>query len=124
MRVVLRSKIHRAYITAANPDYVGSILIDEALMKKVDLWPFEKVMVADIDNGARLETYVIPDEAGSGTIAIQGAAAKLMEKGDCVIILSFEVTETPIEPKMILVDEQNRFVEYLEGATHEYHQVY
>ena len=81
-------------------------------------------MVADIDNGVRLETYAIPDEAGSGTIAIQGAAAKLMDKGDCVIILSFEVTETPIEPKMILVDEQNRFVEYLEGATREYHQVY
>ena len=123
MRVVLRSKIHRAYVTGANPDYVGSILIDEALMRKVDLWPFEKVMVCDIDNGARLETYAIPDEPGSGTIAIQGAAAKLINKGDCVIILSFEVTESPIEPKMILVDEQNRFVEYLEGAIYE-HQVH
>jgi aspartate 1-decarboxylase len=120
MRVVLRSKIHRAYITEANPDYIGSIVIDESLMRKVDLWPFEKVLVCDIDNGARLETYVIPGDPGQGDIAIQGAAAKLMDKGDCVIIISFEVTETPIDPKMILVDEQNRFVEYLEGSTVEY----
>jgi aspartate 1-decarboxylase len=120
MREILRSKIHRAYVTGANPDYVGSILIDEALLQKVDMWPFEKVLVCDINNGARFETYVIADKAGSGTIAVQGAAAKLVNEGDCVIILSFEVTEVPIDPKMILVDEQNRFVEYLEGATHEY----
>ena len=120
MRVVLRSKIHRAYITEANPDYIGSIVIDQSLMRKVDLWPFEKVLVCDIDNGARLETYVIPGEPGQGDVAIQGAAAKLMNKGDCIIIISFEVTDTPIEPKMILVDEQNRFVEYLDGSTVEY----
>ena len=125
MREVLRSKIHRAYITEANPDYIGSIVIDQDLMRRVDLWPNEKVLVCDINNGARLETYVIPGPAGNGDIAIQGAAAKLMDKGDCVIIISFEVTETPIEPKMILVDEQNRFVEYLEGATaHEYEPVH
>ncbi len=125
MRVVLRSKIHRAYVTEANPDYIGSIVIDEDLMRRVDLWPNEKVMVCDIDNGARLETYVIPGPAGKGDIAIQGAAAKLVNQGDCVIILSFEVTEAPIEPKMILVDEENRFVEYLEGATaYEYEPVH
>lgn len=125
MREVLRSKIHRAYVTEANPDYIGSIVVDKELMRHVDLWPHEKVLVCDIDNGARFETYVIPGIAGQGDIAVQGAAAKLVNQGDCVIILSFEVTETPIEPKMILVDEKNRFVEYLEGATaYEYEPVH
>ena len=125
MREVLRSKIHRAYVTEANPDYIGSIVVDKELMRRVDLWPHEKVLVCDINNGARFETYVIPGIAGQGDIAVQGAAAKLVNQGDCVIILSFEVTETPIEPKMILVDEENRFVEYLEGATaYEYEPVH
>ena len=125
MREVLRSKIHRAYVTEANPDYIGSIVVDKELMRHVDLWPNEKVLVCDINNGARFETYVIPGIAGQGDIAVQGAAAKLVNQGDCVIILSFEVTETPIEPKMILVDEKNRFVEYLEGATaYEYEPVH
>ena len=125
MRVVLRSKIHRAYVTEANPDYIGSIVIDQDLMEKVDMWPHEKVLVCDINNGARFETYVIPGTPGNGDIAVQGAAAKLVDEGDCLIILSFEVTETPIDPKMILVDEQNRFVEYLEGATaYEYEPVH
>lgn len=125
MREVLRSKIHRAYVTEANPDYIGSIVVDKELMRHVDLWPHEKVLVCDINNGERFETYVIPGIAGQGDIAVQGAAAKLVNQGDCVIILSFEVTETPIEPKMILVDEKNRFVEYLEGATaYEYEPVH
>jgi aspartate 1-decarboxylase len=118
MREVLRSKIHRAYVTDANPDYVGSILIDEELMERVDLWKFEKVLVCDIANGNRFETYAIPGERGSGVVAVQGAAARLSKKGNCVIIMSFETTNTPIDPKMILVDENNRFVEYLEGAKH------
>ena len=116
MRIVLRSKIHRAYVTAANPDYVGSIVIDEDLMDRVDLWTFEKVLVCDITNGNRFETYALAGERGSGVIAVQGAAARLSKKGNCVIIMSFEATETPIDPKMILVDENNRFVERLEGA--------
>ena len=118
MREVLRSKIHRAYVTDANPDYVGSILIDEELMDRVNLWNFEKVLVCDITNGNRFETYAIADERGSGVIAVQGAAARLSKKGNCVIIMSFEVTDTPIEPKMILVNHENRFVQYLEGAKH------
>ena len=113
MRIVLRSKIHRAYITDLNPDYIGSIIIDMGLMEKVDLWEYEKVLVCDITNGNRWETYVLPDERGSGTISVQGAGAKLCEKGDCLIILSFEVTDEPVEPKMILVNEHNQFVEYL-----------
>ena len=113
MRVLLRSKIHRAYITEANPDYVGSIAIDADLMDRVDLWEYEKVLVCDINNGARFETYAILGERGSGTIAVQGAAAKLCQQGDCIIIMSFDTTDQPIEPKMILVNERNEFVEYL-----------
>ena len=116
MREVLKSKIHRAYVTDANPDYVGSILIDEDLMDRVDLWSFEKVLVCDITNGNRFETYAIADERGSGVVAIQGAAARLSNKGNCVIIMAFESTGEPIDPKMILVDENNRFVQNLEGA--------
>ncbi len=116
MREVLKSKIHRAYVTDANPDYVGSIVIDEDLMDRVDLWNFEKVLVCDITNGNRFETYAIADERGSGVVAVQGAAARLSKKGNCVIIMAFESTDEPIDPKMILVDENNRFVQDLEGA--------
>ena len=119
MRTVLRSKIHRAWVTDANPDYIGSILIDEDLMDKIDLWTFEKVLVCDVTNGNRWETYALPGERGSGTVSVQGAGAKLCEKDDCLIILSFEVSDAPIEPKMILVDRQNQFVEYIEGAMYE-----
>ena len=118
MREVLRSKIHRAWVTEANPDYVGSIVIDEALMEKVDMWEFEKVLVCDVTNGSRFETYVIPGERGRGDIAVQGAAARLTAEGNCLIIMSFEVTENPIDPQMILVDENNEFVEFLEGVKH------
>ena len=118
MREVLRSKIHRAWVTEANPDYVGSIVIDEALMEKVDMWDFEKVLVCDVTNGNRFETYVIPGERGKGDIAVQGAAARLTAEGNCLIIMSFEVSESRIEPQMILVDQDNNFVEYLEGVKH------
>ena len=116
MRVVLRSKIHRAYVTGANPDYIGSIIIDRALMEKVDLWDYEKVLVCDVTNGNRWETYVLPGDHGSGDVSVQGAGAKLCQKGDCLIILSFEVSDVPVEPKMILVDDANKFVQYLEAA--------
>ena len=116
MRVVLRSKIHRAWVTDANPDYVGSILIDQDLTDKIDLWNFEKVLVCDVTNGNRFETYAIAGERGSGVCSVQGAAARLSSKGNCLIIMPPEATEEPIDPQMILVDEENRFVEYLEGA--------
>ena len=118
MRTVLRSKIHRAWVTDANPDYVGSILIDEDLMDKIDLWNFEKVLICDVSNGNRFDTYAIPGERGSGVVAVQGAAARLVETGDCLIIMAFDLTDKPVEPKMILVDDKNNFVEYLEGAKH------
>ena len=89
MRIVLRSKIHRANITDSNPDYIGSIIIDRALMEKVDLWEYEKVLVCNVSNGNRWETYVLPGEKDSGEVSVQGAGAKLCGKGDCLIILSF-----------------------------------
>jgi aspartate 1-decarboxylase len=119
MRNILRSKIHRAYVTDANADYIGSIIIDRELMERVDLWEFEKVLICDVTNGNRWETYALPGERGSGTVSVQGAGAKLCNKGDCVIILSFEVSDKPIDPKMILVDQNNQFVEYIEGAMYE-----
>ena len=119
MRNVLRSKIHRAYITDSNPDYVGSVIIDRELMEKIDLWEFEKVMICDVTNGNRWETYVLPGDRGSGTVSVQGAGAKLCQIDDCVIILSFEVSDVPIDPKMILVNRENEFVEYIEGAMYE-----
>jgi aspartate 1-decarboxylase len=118
MREVLSSKIHRAWVTDANPDYVGSILIDKDLMDRVNLWDFEKVLVCDITNGNRFETYAIAGERGSGVVAVQGAAARLSSTGDCIIIMSFEVTDERPDPQMILVDQDNQFVEYLEGAKH------
>ena len=118
MRFLLRSKIHRAYVTHTNPDYIGSIAIDQALMDKADLWEYEKVLVCDVTNGNRWETYVLAAEPGTGTVSVQGAGALLCEQGDCVIIMSFEASDEPVEPKMILVDRDNRFVEYLESAKH------
>jgi aspartate 1-decarboxylase len=118
MRTLLKSKIHRAFVTDANPDYVGSILIDEELMDRTDIWNFEKVLVCDVTNGNRFETYAIPGERGSGIVAVQGAAARLVDNGDCIIIMAFDLADEPIEPKMILVDDTNKFVEYLEGAKH------
>ncbi len=118
MRVLFRSKIHRSFITECNEDYIGSILIDEELMERVDLWEYEKVQICDITNGNRFETYAIAGERGSGVMSVQGAAAKLVDKGNCIFIMSFDVTDEPSEPKMILVNESNEFVEYLGVASY------
>jgi aspartate 1-decarboxylase len=119
MRSLLRSKIHLATVTEANPDYVGSITIDRNLMDAVGLWPGEKVLVASNTTGARLETYVLEGGAGSGTIAINGAAAHLINAGEKVIIMGFEICEKPVKPRVVLVDDQNRIVEYLAEKTGE-----
>jgi aspartate 1-decarboxylase len=113
MRIYLRSKIHKATVTEANLHYVGSITIDERLMKLSCLAEYEKVLVVDTTNGSRLETYVIKGKKDSGTIGINGAAAHLMHKGDEVIIMSFQVCDRPKKPINILVDKNNRFVKYL-----------
>ncbi len=113
MRCLLRAKIHRAVVTDANPEYVGSITIDADLLQKVDIWPGERVLVADVDNGARFETYVVAGKAGSGTVCVNGAAARSVHKGDKLIIMAFEYTDSPITAKVALVDEENRFVRSL-----------
>jgi len=110
-RTMLKSKIHRATVTDANVDYVGSITIDIDLMMAADILPYEKVHVVDVDNGARLETYAIEGPAGSGAIEMNGAAARLVAKGDRVIIMSYaqvdEAEARKLHPTVVLVDERN-----------------
>ncbi len=109
-RRILKSKIHRATVTGASVDYEGSISIDAALMAAADILPSEQVQVVDIDNGARLTTYAI--EGAPGEICINGAAARLVDEGDRVIILTYaDLAEDELEgfaPVTVLVDEQNR----------------
>ena len=108
---MLKSKIHRATLTDANLEYEGSITIDEDLMETADILAFEQVQIYDINNGNRFETYVIKGERRSGTICVNGAAARLVSRGDLVIIASyFNVNEAEAaehEPKLIYVDEKN-----------------
>lgn len=113
MRQVLKSKIHRATVTEANLEYIGSITIDKNLMDAVDLWENEKVLVVDNNNGNRLETYVITGELGTGIICMNGAAAHLIKKGDEIIVMSFAITEKPIKPINILVDKENKIIKHL-----------
>lgn len=113
MRWVMRSKIHKATVTDANVEYIGSITIDVDLIERVGLWPGEKVLVVSNTSGARLETYVLAGERGSGIIGMNGAAAHLIKTGEEIIIIGFELTDQPLEAKAILVDRQNRFVRFL-----------
>ena len=108
MRTYLRSKIHRATVTEANLEYMGSVTIDATLMDQADIQEWEKVLIADLTNGARLETYAIRGEPGSGALEINGAAAHLVKKGDEVILMTFESAERPSEPRCVLVDEKNK----------------
>jgi aspartate 1-decarboxylase len=114
MRVMMKSKIHRATVTQADLHYVGSITLDADLMDAADLLEGEQVAIVDITNGARLETYVIPGERGSGVIGINGAAAHLVHPGDLVIIISYAmVTDAEarlLQPRVVHVGEQNRIV--------------
>jgi aspartate 1-decarboxylase len=114
MRVFLRSKLHKARVTEANLEYVGSVTIDLDLMEAADLQEYEKVLIVDNTNGARLETYVIPGARGSGVICINGAAAHLISQGDEVIIMAFEITGQPRPPVVVLLDEHNRIVRTLD----------
>ena len=108
---LLKSKIHRAKVTDANLDYEGSIAIDSDLMKQANIQDYEKVHVLDITNGARLETYAIPDTPGSKSICINGAAAHLVKKGDRVIILSYcsldHSTSIAHKPTIIRLNQEN-----------------
>lgn len=117
IRTMMNGKIHRARVTEANLNYVGSITIDQDILDAVDILPNEKVAIVNNNNGARLETYVISGERGSGVICLNGAAARLVQEGDTVIIMSY-VTMTNEEarihvPKVAVMDENNTIVELL-----------
>ncbi len=113
MKWFLSSKIHKARVTQADVNYVGSITIDAGLMERVGLEPGEKVLVVSNTSGARLETYVITGEAGTGIIGMNGAAAHLIGKGEEILIMGFELSANPLSPKIILLDEANQFVRNL-----------
>ncbi|MEU2117307.1 aspartate 1-decarboxylase [Streptomyces sp. NPDC016459] len=115
IRTMFKSKIHRATVTQADLHYVGSVTVDADLMEAADLLPGELVHIVDIDNGARLETYVIEGERGSGVIGINGAAAHLVHPGDLVILISYaqvdDAEARTFVPRVVHVDADNRIVE-------------
>ena len=114
MRTMLKSKVHRATVTQADLHYVGSVTIDEDLLDAADLVPGEQVAIVDVTNGARLETYVIPGERGSGVIGINGAAAHLVHPGDLAILIGYGQMETAeardFQPHVVFVDADNRIL--------------
>ena len=121
LRTVCKSKLHRATVTDANLEYTGSVTLDADLMRAADLAPYEQVHVLDVDNGARLVTYCLEGAPGSGTVCINGAAARLVATGDRVIIISYaqlapEELER-FEPKIVLLDARNRIQQITTAAT-------
>lgn len=119
---MMKSKIHRATVTEANLDYVGSVTIDRLLMDAANILEGEKVQIVNNNNGARLETYVIPGEPGSGIICLNGAAARLVHPGDTVIIIAYcwcpEEEARKLEPSIVFVDGSNRIVEKAHAEKH------
>ncbi len=116
-RTMMNAKIHRARVTEANLNYVGSVTIDEYILEQVGILPNEKVQIVNNNNGARIETYVIPGERHSGIICLNGAAARLFQKGDVVIIISYAIVSNEElknhKPKVAIMNEQNEIVEML-----------
>lgn len=116
-RTMMNGKIHRAVVTEANLNYVGSITIDSDIIDAVGMLPNEKVQIVNNNNGARFETYIIPGERGSGVICVNGAAARLVQEGDIVIIISYAlVAEEKLsmhQPKVAIMDENNRIKEMI-----------
>jgi len=113
LRQLLKSKIHRATVTEADVNYIGSITVDRDLLDAVDMWEGELVHVWNITNGERFETYALSGERGSGVIRVNGAGAHKAKPGDLIIVASFAVSDQPIQPRSILVDGDNRFVKEL-----------
>ena len=119
---LMKSKIHRAKVTEANLNYVGSITIDEDLMDAADILRNEKVQIVNNNNGNRFETYVIPGERGSGMVCLNGAAARLVHPGDIIIIITYGMFErneaSKFNPKIIFVDDSNKVVEMKDEEQH------
>lgn len=113
LRIMCKSKIHRATVTGAELHYVGSIGIDAGLMRRTDIMHGEQVCVWNVNNGERIETYAITMPEGSGQVVVNGAAARHFQRGDVVIIVAFCLTDEAITPRMIAVDGENRFVQEL-----------
>jgi aspartate 1-decarboxylase len=116
LRTMCKGKIHRATVTQANLNYVGSITIDQDLLEAANIYPYERVQVVNINNGSRLETYAILGARGSGVICLNGAAARLTAEGDKVIIISYaQLTEEEIRnlvPEIVFVDDDNKITEH------------
>lgn len=121
-RTMMKSKIHRATVTEANLNYVGSITIDQDLLELVDMLPNEKVQIVNNNNGARFETYIIPGPRGSGVICLNGAAARLVHPGDTVIIISYAVmTDEEArthKPQVAIMGDNNKVVSVLKEEIH------
>lgn len=115
LRIICKSKIHHAVVTAADLDYIGSLGIDAALMKLSGIVDGEQVGVWNVSNGQRIETYAMAMPEGSGQVVVNGAAARHFQRGDRVIIVAFCLTDEPVVPQMIVVDERNRFVRRIEA---------
>jgi aspartate 1-decarboxylase len=112
-RILCKSKIHRATLTGADLNYEGSLTLDRALMDAADMLPYERVQVVNVNNGARLETYLIPGEPGSGIVQLNGAGARLGAPGDLVILMTYgeyedDEVDDRFTPRVVLVDAQNR----------------
>ncbi|WP_202079969.1 aspartate 1-decarboxylase [Caldalkalibacillus salinus] len=121
-RHMMKAKLHKATVTEANLNYVGSITIDQDLLDQVDILPQEKVQVVNNNNGARLETYVIPGERGSGVICLNGAAARLVQPGDTVIVISYAMVEekelNQFRSKVAIMDKDNRIAQLMNQEVH------
>ncbi|MEJ2856759.1 MULTISPECIES: aspartate 1-decarboxylase [unclassified Saccharothrix] len=122
LRTMLKSKIHRATVTQADLHYVGSVTVDVDLMEAADLLPGEMVAIVDVTNGARLETYVIPGERGTGVIGINGAAAHLVKPGDLVILIAYgqmdDAEARAYQPKVVFVDADNKVADLGANPAH------
>ncbi|EJL40881.1 aspartate 1-decarboxylase [Brevibacillus agri] len=121
-RTMMKAKIHRATVTEANLNYVGSITIDKNILDALDILPNEKVQIVNNNNGARLETYVIEGAPGSGVICLNGAAARLVQEGDIVIIIAYAMMTDEqartYKPRVAIMDEHNRIKEMLGEEVH------
>lgn len=117
-RTIMRAKIHRARVTEANLNYVGSITIDEDILEQVNIIRHEKVQIVNNNNGARIETYVIPGERGSGVVCLNGAAARHVQKDDTVIIIAYGLVSeeelASFKPKVAIMNEKNKIEQLIE----------
>jgi aspartate 1-decarboxylase len=122
VRTMMKSKIHRATVTEANLNYVGSITIDEDILDIVDMYPNEKVQIVNNNNGARLETYIIPGPRGSGVFCLNGAAARMVHIGDTIIVISYGLMTNEeaksYKPKVAIMDANNKVIQTVQDEPH------